>query len=335
MSYGTCAGCAEDLAGEYCYAHDPARNDGDKLCKACAVAAWPSNLHLFFNYGVPKWARDAVRTYEVLEEARRWFSYGYWKHKPIAVHYYHRREAETIQWMSAWEYRSRPSEPYSYRGWCEGSDGRIVILVDETETPESILWITWHEIAHAVTTRARMFDTAMEEENKTEGRKTYEWKDDVGHEADSEERLVNRVATAHMQGKERARPWWRPRVVAKQRGYAVLPDAFAPEMSAEFELFCHAVWEGWASPLPIHGLDLGPVQRRVADLQRHHGDAGGFSDQAASEREAFRKTDEFRRSLEQKALRHSASVSTLSGVPVTSTTVVASPLASPLADPEE
>lgn len=72
-----------------------------------------------------------------------------------------------------------------------------------------------------------MFDDAMDEENRTEGRKGYEWKDDAGHEADSEERLVNRIATAHMGGKEYARPWWRPRVNAKLAGETVLPDPHA------------------------------------------------------------------------------------------------------------
>jgi hypothetical protein len=110
-----------------------------------------------------------------------------------------------------------------------------VILVDETENPDSIEWITYHELAHLSCSRARMIDEAMDAENKVEGRTGYEWKDDAGHEADSEERLVNRVATAWMGGKEYARPWWRPRVAAHLAGEAVLPDPHAPAPAPEPE----------------------------------------------------------------------------------------------------
>lgn len=233
---------------------DPTKADrwhSDFWCGDCAVARWACNVPIVWGLGIPDDVRKATMNFEMLKRLQGWQI----PHKYVIIHVFHRREAETIGWMKDWSGRrsERPDEPYSCRGWCGSNE--IVVLYDETETPESIKWIILHELGHAVCNRTYMFDQAMSEENKIEGRTTYEWKDDVGHEADSEERLVNRIATAWCGGQERARPWWRPRVVARERGYTVFPDAFAETRSPEFYMFCVARAEGWASKLPIQGFD--------------------------------------------------------------------------------
>jgi hypothetical protein len=200
----------------------------------------------------------------MLRKFQRWFRSS----RRFYVHVFHRLESDNVDWMSRWSTHTKPAPPYSYRGWC--SYDYTVLLWDDTETSQSIEWILYHELGHYVCSQvAYMFDTAMDLENQLEGRGPYEWKDDTMHEADSEERLVNRVATALMGGQERARPWWRPRVTAKQRGYLVLPDGFAPPNSAEFRLFCLARKEGWASPLPILGLDEAAVATGMQWLSEH------------------------------------------------------------------
>lgn len=202
---------------------------GVYLCEKCSIAEWPCPIRLVFHMGTPDWARTRIASAEMLQNLRAWFGeYSLAPVEDFVVHYFHRREAERLKWLFQWDPNREhtPIAPYSYRGWCDYR--RIVVLVDETETPDSVLWLTYHELAHMACSRTRMIDQAMDQENKNEGRKGYEWKDDAGHEADSEERLVNRVATAWSGGKEYARPWWRPRVVAHLAGSTALPDPHAP-----------------------------------------------------------------------------------------------------------
>lgn len=232
MSDYTCRSCSH--VGPYTdsgwlHVTDPIDGSYAYLCSGCAIREWPCPIRFVFHFGVPEWARSRLATVETLKNLNSWF--GEHSTAPVedfVVHFFHRREAETLSWLHKWDpQRSRkPVEPYSYRGWCDYR--RIVVLVDETETPDSIAWITYHELAHLACSRSRMIDQAMDQENKNEGRTGYEWKDDAGHEADSEERLVNRVATAWMGGKEYARPWWRPRVAALLSGATQLPDPHAP-----------------------------------------------------------------------------------------------------------
>jgi hypothetical protein len=137
-----------------------------------------------------------------------------------------------ISFPSTHQHTNRPPEPYSYRGWCGTQE--IVLLYDETETLDSIEWVCLHELAHHACNQAAMFDDAMSQENKNDKRMHYEWKDDAGHEADSEERLVNRIATAFMLGREYARPWWRPRVIAHLAGLP-MPDPHASLTDGEVD----------------------------------------------------------------------------------------------------
>lgn len=202
------------------HAHNAATDVHDRLCEKCGVKVWESPIQFIFAHGIPKHIRNHMQSARVLKRLNQWFH----NCAPAVVYFQHRKKSETLEWQHAWEGYGKPRKPYSFRGWCGNS--RILVLVDSDgiETPESIEWITYHELGHLEQQRtSRMSDAAWSEENKNEGRTTYEWEADAGHEADSEERHVNRVATAFMGGKEYARPWWRARVNAFLVG-APLPD---------------------------------------------------------------------------------------------------------------
>lgn len=262
----SCANCLKE-SDDVLYISNPLKSNdnGEYWCEECVIPLWPSNVHFIWGYGISAEVKARFLTIEMLKRLRSWDV----PMKALPVYFYHRRESESTKWMSMWDQRSQystPGAPYGYRAWC--SYDHILMLVDETETPESLEWVFYHELAHAVCNKARMFDQAMERENRNEGRKFYEWRDDddEGHEADSEERLVNRIATAYTGGKERARPWWRPRVTALSRGYTVLPDAFAEPNTPEFLMWWIAKMEGWISPLPIHGLEIPSIPDTVINL---------------------------------------------------------------------
>ena len=220
----TCADCGAPERERHSFEHvsNPWDwRDSLHVCRACYVKRWPCAIRFVFHFGIPAELREHLETVEMLRKLQRWFGDS----RPFLVHVFSRREAETLTWQYQWDrHRSgKPCEPYSFRGFCRGE--HIVILFDETETLESIEWILYHELGHhACHSQVRMFDEAMDAENRNDGRNGYEWKDDAGHEADSEERLVNRIATAYMGGKEYARPWWRPRVKAHLAGEQKLPD---------------------------------------------------------------------------------------------------------------
>jgi len=38
--------------------------------------------------------------------------------------------------------------PYTFRAWANADIGRATLLVDETETPASVVWVLRHELAH-------------------------------------------------------------------------------------------------------------------------------------------------------------------------------------------
>lgn len=224
MSAHECTRCSSTLENaHYQYLSVPGTESSNKYCAECAVLLWHCPIQFVFHVGIPDDVRATLQSYEMLAWCKRWFG----NLKTMTVEVYHRREAETVGFMmkypSAHRHTGVPTEPYSYRGWCSSLE--IILLWDETETLDSIKWICLHELGHHACNNAQMFDMAMQEENKTEGRTTYEWKDDAGHEADSEERLVNRIATAYMGGREYARPWWRPRVQAKIAGLP-MPDPY-------------------------------------------------------------------------------------------------------------
>ena len=100
---------------------------------------------------------------------------------------------------------------YSFRAYAR--DNRIVILVDRTETPASVLWLLGHELAHAELSNTKLLRAAYRSIPKDPDYMT----DDQAHEANPEEQLANLVANRVC---ERAgfceqgmdRHWWRDRV---------------------------------------------------------------------------------------------------------------------------
>jgi hypothetical protein len=228
-----CINCEKELNSAYSY-FNPSKvkygenpteySNNDILCGECSVLLWPCQIDVRFHFGVPQWAVDAIKNPTVFKTIHNGFKK--WNCK-CTIHYFHRREAETPFWQRQWdEHRGiYGTEPYSYRGWCRGWNGEIIVLVDETETPESLQWITYHELGHLACANLTFVDNAWEKENKLEGRDTYNWKDDAAHEADSEEQFCNRIATAYCDGKLMGRFWWRPRVDAFLKGDP-MPDPF-------------------------------------------------------------------------------------------------------------
>jgi hypothetical protein len=211
-------------------------NEYRKACAKCQLEVWDVPIYFIFHWGIPDWVEPHMKSTRVFDNLRQWFRSG----PPCYVHFFLRSEVDTLGWQyrwNIWDHENLPRGPYSYRGWC--GDRRIIIIVDDNgiETPESIEWITYHELGHhECQSRAFMADAAFSAENKNDGRTTYAWQDDEGHEADSEERHVNRLATAFMGGREYARPWWRKRVNAFLAGETSLPDCHAvpvPEPSTE------------------------------------------------------------------------------------------------------
>jgi hypothetical protein len=227
-----CAKCKKEFtSGKYqgLYDLNSKSRPWVRLCDECYVHVWNCPIKFVFEWGLPEWVEPHMKSLRVLEQIRQWFRQA----PPCIVHFVPRELTESINWNYHWEpsnneYPQR--DKFSYRGFCRWS--QIVVIVDShgIETPESIEWITYHELGHHECQKiSHMADTAWDKENKNEGRVGYEWKDDKGHEADSEERHVNRMATAFMGGKEYARPWWRKRVNAFLEGKPIeeFPDCHA------------------------------------------------------------------------------------------------------------
>lgn len=99
---------------------------------------------------------------------------------------------------------------YKFRAYTSGS--KATVFVDETETPDSVLWVILHELAH------------MDMKASSYLYKAYTWatpedynESDEAHERDPEEQMANLVATKWLGrlGREEfcySRPWWRARV---------------------------------------------------------------------------------------------------------------------------
>jgi len=101
--------------------------------------------------------------------------------------------------------------PYAFRAYARGA--KIVVLVDKTETPASVLWLLGHELAHTELTRSKLLRAAYRSIPKPPGYMT----DDDAHEAHPEEQAANLVADRICDQEgfcERGldRRWWRARV---------------------------------------------------------------------------------------------------------------------------
>jgi hypothetical protein len=104
------------------------------------------------------------------------------------------------------------SGDYTFRAFSIPNAREIHIFVDCTETPDSVLWIILHELAH-VDVDTSIFATAF---RSTRRARNYATSDKV-HEANNEEKLANFVADSIMENVLGIkggynRTWWRARV---------------------------------------------------------------------------------------------------------------------------
>lgn len=127
-------------------------------------------------------------------------------HRDALVEIVPRRDLEAA-WQMSHPGTRPPARPYAFRAWTNGS--HAVILVDATETRESVLWLLWHELAHQEIDVHLPLARALRAVPRPEGYLV----DDDAHEAWPEERLANAVAN---QGRGRVldRRWWRRRTLA-------------------------------------------------------------------------------------------------------------------------
>jgi len=133
----------------------------------------------------------------------------------VEVFYWPRSQAVRV-WEQTHDGRPMPGDPaysdpsYVMRAWAR--DGRSHILVDRTETKESILWLTLHELSHLELPCSPFLRFAFRSEPRAENYLL----DDDAHEARVEEQFANAVANllAPHFGIARGydRRWWRTRV---------------------------------------------------------------------------------------------------------------------------
>ena len=102
---------------------------------------------------------------------------------------------------------------YKFRAYTSGS--KATTFVDDTETPESALWVILHELAHMDMKASPYLLKAYTLATPPDYNES-----DEAHERDPEEQMANLVATKWLgqcgcKEVEYARPWWRARVDAK------------------------------------------------------------------------------------------------------------------------
>jgi hypothetical protein len=95
---------------------------------------------------------------------------------------------------------------YAYRGFTRGNDSYM--FVDPTETPESIAWLTAHELAHQKVDTSPTLQAAFRDATVYESCVA----GDAFHRYDPEERFCDGIAT-NLVGKRLDRDWWRKRTM--------------------------------------------------------------------------------------------------------------------------
>lgn len=130
-------------------------------------------------------------------------------HKPVQVCIYPRHMVKTI-WEQDHIDRRYDKDLYAFRAYAGKDYCRI--FVDETETPESALWVFFHELAHIALTASPYLFKAYRFLTPPD----YFMSDDA-HERDPEEQMANAIAGAYMKMlnydvTDYPRHWWRNRV---------------------------------------------------------------------------------------------------------------------------
>lgn len=104
--------------------------------------------------------------------------------------------------------------PYAFRAWANPQLGRVTVLVDRTETPQSVTWLLLHELGHMELRTSPLVAGAL----AATVRDPAYMHDDHAHQADPEERIADWMATRWYRRLGFARPWrldrhwWRARV---------------------------------------------------------------------------------------------------------------------------
>lgn len=130
-------------------------------------------------------------------------------HRPLKVEMFPRSMVPEI-WSRDHDNKPFEKEPYSFRAYASGD--RCVCFVDETETPESALWVLLHELAHMELPASKYLFKAY----RMATAPNY-FESDETHEADPEEQMANMAATQWMNALgfgpvSFPRMWWRNRV---------------------------------------------------------------------------------------------------------------------------
>ena len=103
----------------------------------------------------------------------------------------------------------RASPRYAFRAFTRG--GVSHVFVDETETPESIAWLSAHELTHS----ALRHEPALREELQEHRPEGLSPSGDAFHELDPEELYADQVAT-DLFGVRLDRAWWRARAPVQE-----------------------------------------------------------------------------------------------------------------------
>lgn len=184
---------------------------GKRLCVTCYVQDY-APISFVYHRDLPDWVKPRFESEEVGEWLQK-----IWAHDSntpqVVVHVFSREEANTMVWHNRWHWRAseqKPALPYAYRAWADYYNARIILIVDETETPESIGWILLHELGHIMVKHNDYLESVLAIENKANGNPNAHLNDEE-HEKCAEELFVNRLATAFV-GQDLNRLWWRVRV---------------------------------------------------------------------------------------------------------------------------
>lgn len=114
--------------------------------------------------------------------------------------------------------RDFPGKPFpgehAFRAYTR--DAHVVILVDKTETQQSLIWLLLHELSHVAVNGAPALDAAFRSVPRPNGYLT----SDAAHESWPEEQFANAVADrmAPLLGSQPGlnRLWWRQRTRSAQ-----------------------------------------------------------------------------------------------------------------------
>ena len=110
--------------------------------------------------------------------------------------------------------RPLPGGSHGFRAYTR--DHVVKLFVDDTETPDSVLWLLHHELAHVGVTQTPGLVQSLRRTPRPDGYPS----DDEAHERHPEERHANAVADAWMTLLHKPtgldRLWWRKRVQARR-----------------------------------------------------------------------------------------------------------------------